>query len=411
MAENVDYGLSIPESDQEFVILPDKVKVRFESTGPLMKYLDEEMAAWRNVDYCIFAQYEQVKNTLNQIVAHAGDGGLKQGVINQIRSALCDFKTDTFEVRACVSSRSRLGQLLIAYRKEYQDDQVYRSRASAAFCVAMGVGRFSYRVDATWMLAAADAAVRLRSRDFLSEDIVGYRRELESLAALGVQQRTDYDGRVADFEAKKTAFDADRKKQFDDDNARFAEHLKAADDSARQFEQDYQDRIKVLEDTYTKLLQLKGPAEYWDELAKSYLCRGWVFMFVAFLSGAVVFGWLMALLMDAECIPLFEHTKFDAATIRASLIFVALMSVAGYLIHLFTRIAISSFHLSRDYRERFQLTRVYLALIKDGDVANDENTRQIVLQSIFSRSDTGLLKGDHALTMPVALGEVAKGSG
>ena len=134
-------------------------------------------------------------------------------------------------------------------------------------------------------------------------------------------------------------------------------------------------------------------------------------MFVAFLSGAVVFGWFMALLMDAECIPLFEHTKFDAATIRASLIFVALMSVAGYLIHLFTRIAISSFHLSRDYRERFQLTRVYLALIKDGDVANDENTRQIVLQSIFSRSDTGLLKGDHALTMPVALGEVAKGNG
>ena len=41
MAENVDYGLAIPESDQEFMILSDKVKVRFESTGPLMKYLDE----------------------------------------------------------------------------------------------------------------------------------------------------------------------------------------------------------------------------------------------------------------------------------------------------------------------------------------------------------------------------------
>ena len=411
MAKDVDYGLAIPESDQEFVILPDKAKVRFESTGPLMKYLDEEMVAWRNIDYCIFAQYEQVKNTLNQIVAHAGDGGLKQGVINQIRSALCDFKTDTFEVRACVSSRSRLGQLLIAYRKEYQDDQAYRSRASAAFCVAMGVGRFGYRVDATWMLAAADAAVRLRSRDFLSEDIVGYRRELESLAALGVQQRTDYDGRVADFEAKKTAFDADRKKQFDDDNARFAEHLKAADDSARQFEQDYQDRIKVLEDTYTKLLQLKGPAEYWDELAKSYRSRGWWLLGVVGLIGVVVFGSLLALLFDCDKLPLLNHVNFDAATVRASLIFVVLTSVAGYLLHLFTRLSISSFHLARDYRERFQLTRVYLALIKDGDIQNDESTRQLILQSIFSRSDTGLLKGDHALTMPVALGEVVKGNG
>ena len=35
----------------------------------------------------------------------------------------------------------------------------------------------------------------------------------------------------------------------------------------------------------------------------------------------------------------------------------------------------------------------------------------VAVQSIFSRSDTGLLKGDHALTMPVALGEVVKGNG
>ena len=411
MAENVDYGLAIPESDQEFMILPDKAKVRFESTGPLMRYLDEEMAAWRNVDYSIFAQYEQIKNALNQIVAHVGDGGLKQGVINQIRSALCAFKTDIFEVHACVSSRSRLGQLLIAYRKEYQDDQVYRSRASAAFCVAMGVGRFGYRVDATWMLAAADAAVRLRSRDFLSEDIVGYRRELESLAALGVQQRTDYDGRVADFETKKAAFDADRKKQFEDDNTKFAEHLKAADDSAKQFEQDYQERIKVLENTYTKLLQLKGPAEYWDELAKSYRGRGWWLLGVVGLIGVLVFGSLLALLFDCDKLPLLNHVKFDAVTVRASLIFIVLTSVAGYILYLFTRLSISSFHLARDYRERFQLTRVYLALIKDGDIQNEESTRQLILRSIFSRSDTGLLKGDHALTMPVALGEVAKGNG
>ena len=364
------------------MILPDKAKVRFESTGPLMRYLDEEMAAWRNVDYSIFAQYEQIKNALNQIVAHVGDGGLKQGVINQIRSALCAFKTDIFEVHACVSSRSRLGQLLIAYRKEYQDDQVYRSRASAAFCVAMGVGRFGYRVD-----------------------------ELESLAALGVQQRTDYDGRVADFETKKAAFDADRKKQFEDDNTKFAEHLKAADDSAKQFEQDYQERIKVLENTYTKLLQLKGPAEYWDELAKSYRGRGWWLLGVVGLIGVLVFGSLLALLFDCDKLPLLNHVKFDAVTVRASLIFIVLTSVAGYILHLFTRLSISSFHLARDYRERFQLTRVYLALIKDGDIQNEESTRQLILRSIFSRSDTGLLKGDHALTMPVALGEVAKGNG
>ena len=412
MAENVDYGLAIPEGEQEFVILPDKAKVRFESTGPLVKYLNEEIAAWKGVDGSIHQAYVEAKRLLDSVVQSAGDDGLKNGALKSIRRRFAQESVSVFAIQACISSKSRLGECLHSYRQETKDQNVYQIKAVAAYCVAMGVNELQFNaVNSVWALAVADATVRFRGGGALADDISGYRRELESLAALGVQQRTDYDGRVADFEAKKAAFDADRKKQFEDDNTKFAEHLKAADDSAKQFEQDYQERIKVLENTYTKLLQLKGPAEYWDELAKSYLCRGWVFMFVAFLSGAVVFGWLMALLMDAECIPLFEHTKFDAATIRASLIFVALMSVAGYLIHLFTRIAISSFHLSRDYRERFQLTRVYLALIKDGDVANDENTRQIVLQSIFSRSDTGLLKGDHALTMPVALGDVAKGNG
>lgn len=410
MKDVVAYGLAIPESDQEFVILPDKTKIRFESTGPLAKYLDEEIAVWKGVDGSIRQAYVEVKRLLDSVVQSAGDGGLKGGALKPIKNKLANGLVTAFSIQVCVNSQSKLGKCLFLYRNETKDQNAYQVKAVAACCVAMGIGEFQYNVtNSAWALAAADAAVRFRSGDALSGDISGYRKELDSLAALGVQQRTDYDGRIADFEAKKAAFDADRKKQFADDNAKFAEHLKAADDSAEEFKRKYQARIDVLEDTYHKKLQLEAPAEYWDKLAKSYLCRGWVFMLMAFLSGAVVFGWLMALLMDAECLPLFEHTKFDAATIRASLIFVALMSVAGYLIHLFTRIAISSFHLSRDYRERFQLTRVYLALIKDGDVANDGNTRQIVLQSIFSRSDTGLLKGDHALTMPVAaIGELAK---
>lgn len=410
MAENVDYGLAIPESDREFVILPDKAKVRFESTGPLMKYLDGEIAAWKGVDGAIRQAYVEAKRLLDSAVQSVGDDGLKRGALKSVRRRFAQESVSVFAVQACISSKSKLGKCLLSYRQETKDQDVYQIKSVAAYCVAMGFSEYQFNTaNSVWALAVADATIRFRGGGALADDIAGYRQELESLVALGAQQRTDYDNRIADFEAKKTAFDADRKKQFEDDNAKFAEHLKAADDSAEEFKRKYQERIDVLEDTYHKKLQLEAPAEYWDRLAKSYLCRGWVFMLIAFLSGAVVFGWLMALLMDAECLPLFEHTKFDAATIRASLIFVALMSVAGYLIHLFTRIAISSFHLSRDYRERFQLTRVYLALIKDGDIANDENTRQIVLQSIFSRSDTGLLKGDHALTMPVAaIGELAK---
>ena len=410
MAENVDYGLAIPESDQEFVILPDKTKVRFESTGPLAKYLDEEIAAWKERDSDIQNRYGEAKDELDRVLKGLNGTELELGNLQSVKDLLSNGEITESGIRYCIYSKSRLGRLLLTYADKSCNWRDYWAKASAACCVAMGHDVFYLDVDGSWMLAVADAAVRFRSGDALSDDITAYRQELESLAALGVQQRTDYDGRVADFEAKKAAFDADRRKQFEDDNAKFAEHLKAADDSAKKFEQDYQNRIGVLEETYTKLLQLKGPAEYWDELAKWYRNWGWGLLIgTALIGGAVVVS-LLALLFDCDKLPLLNRVKFDAATIRASLIFVVLTSVAGYLIHLFTRLAISSFHLARDYRERFQLTRVYLALIKDGDIANDENTRQIVLQSIFSRSDTGLLKGDHALTMP-GVGELVKGNG
>ena len=412
MKDVVVYGLAIPESDQEFVILPDKTKIRFESTGPLAKYLDEEIAVWKGVDGSIRQAYVEVKRLLDSVVQSAGDGGLKGGALKPIKNKLANGLVTAFSIQACVNSQSKLGKCLFLYRNETKDQNAYQVKAVAACCVAMGIGEFQYNVtNSAWALAAADAAVRFRSGDALSDDISGYRKELDSLAALGVQQRTDYDGRIADFEAKKAAFDADRKKQFEGDKTRVAEHLKLIEDNATQFEQNYKNRIEVLEETYTKLLQLKGPAEYWDELAKSYRKRGWWLLGAVGLIGGVVFSSLLALLFDCDELPLLNHVKFDAATVRASLIFIVLTSVAGYLLHLFTRLSISSFHLARDYRERFQLTRVYLALIKDGDIQNEESTRQIILQSIFSRSDTGLLKGDHALTMPVAVGDVVKGNG
>ena len=58
----------------------------------------------------------------------------------------------------------------------------------------------------------------------------------------------------------------------------------------------------------------------------------------------------------------------------------------------------SSFHLMRDAEEREQLTHLYLNL-RDGK-DDDPESRKIILQALFSRSDTGLLAGDHSPTMP-----------
>lgn len=58
----------------------------------------------------------------------------------------------------------------------------------------------------------------------------------------------------------------------------------------------------------------------------------------------------------------------------------------------------SSYHLARDAEERHTLTFFYLALLKDTDVS--EENKKLILQSLFSRTDTGLLKDDSGPTMP-----------
>ena len=51
-----------------------------------------------------------------------------------------------------------------------------------------------------------------------------------------------------------------------------------------------------------------------------------------------------------------------------------------------------------DAQERHQLTYQYLSLLQANAI--EEKDREIILQSLFSRADTGLLKGDSSPTMP-----------
>ena len=85
---DVDYGLLIPESDQEFVILPDKTKVRFESTGPLAKYLDEEIAAWKDRDSDIQNRYGEAKDELDRVLKGLNGTELELGNLQSVKDLL-----------------------------------------------------------------------------------------------------------------------------------------------------------------------------------------------------------------------------------------------------------------------------------------------------------------------------------
>lgn len=157
-----------------------------------------------------------------------------------------------------------------------------------------------------------------------------------------------------------------------------------------------------LEYTYNDKLQLATPIEYWNERIKKYRKNGWRW-FTAF-SGLIVgvlsyFIYFITHLNNTFLLVSGKY-QFDPNSIRGIVTFLTVVSFSAYLIRVFSKLTFSSFHLQRDSEERMQLTRVYLALLKDGNHKAGEKDKEIILQALFGRVETGLLNIDGAPTIP-----------
>jgi hypothetical protein len=164
------------------------------------------------------------------------------------------------------------------------------------------------------------------------------------------------------------------------------------------FDSDSKDKIADLERTYEELLRLKKPAEYWNSRAITLKAEGWTA--VKWLIGLISFACItlyLLLWLTPEGM-LLSFVKGSAQAIKWSIIYVTFISFLAFGIRALNKIAFSSFHLARDSEEREQLTYVYLSLIKDSAV--DEKDKNLIMQSLFSRAETGLLKDDSGPTMP-----------
>lgn len=165
------------------------------------------------------------------------------------------------------------------------------------------------------------------------------------------------------------------------------------------FDGDSKSKISSLEDTYREKLKLEEPAKYWEKRAGKLRTQGW-WALVALL---VLVGGVAITLQDLLWkVPEQIYESFfkgdKSAAIRWSIIYVTFISFIAFAVRAITKVMFSSFHLARDSEERYTLTYFYLSLLKDSKV--DEKDKQLILQSLFSRADTGLLKDDASPTMP-----------
>jgi len=178
----------------------------------------------------------------------------------------------------------------------------------------------------------------------------------------------------------------------------FARRLNVWESSVESWESN----VSTLEETYQEKLRLKKPAEYWAKASKRYNRQGIVWSLVLTLVlcvGIISFQEIFVAWLLGKKIPL------QLASLQGVLLFGTIAALYAFALKSLSRLVFSSFHLMRDAEEREQLTYLYLSLTNEAVI--DEASREIVLQALFSRTETGLLSNEHGPTMPT-IANVAK---
>jgi len=247
-------------------------------------------------------------------------------------------------------------------------------------------------------------AYEFDSKDFSS---IAERKEAEKKSISST--RADFQNKLGEAERQMIEYLANA-------NQRFVDYSKMMDELKLQKERVFNDwfsnttkdvddfsssssqKIKDFEDLYKEKLKLEAPAKYWSDRAIKLRKEGnnWLKGLVACIVVAIgVLIWVLSEISSGAIENVFRNS---GTAIKWSVVLITLVSFLAFAIRIFSKLTFSSFHLVRDAEEREQLTYVYLALQKEKGI--DQTERHLIMQSLFSRADSGLLKDEASPTMP-----------
>lgn len=249
--------------------------------------------------------------------------------------------------------------------------------------------------------------------------ILAYEHELQDETE--IQQRRDNEkislGKIrSDFEKYLEEAGKHSQEIINETIANFKEYLQKVDELEKKKEElfdlwfgnsqnEYQEfHSKMVSDAdemkelFRDGLRFAGPVKHWRRRALKMKKDGayWIkWLTVSSVGVALSLFLLLILIPEGMTRSLFAG---EPVAIKWAILYVTFISFMVYAVRTFAKLTFSSYHLARDAEEREQLTHVYLALKKDGNV--EEKDRVLILQSLFSRAETGLLKDDSSPTLP-----------
>ena len=190
-------------------------------------------------------------------------------------------------------------------------------------------------------------------------------------------------------------------------DAEITNQLGAHSNEFNHFMTQSQGYLKSLEDLYHEKLRIEGPAGHWAKKATELQTQGRIFgsilLILTIASTTLVSIFFYQWIIHGIQLPL------EIKSLQGALLFASLVSLIAFALKTFSRLTFSSFHLQRDAEERAQLSTVFLSIAREAGHIDDES-RRIVYQALFSRTETGLLAKEHGPTMPSLVEFMNKGA-
>jgi len=379
--------------------IPDKYRIVGEKGFPnltiksarqLYEHIEKEEAFWTN----------DVVKTNSEVASYP----------NQIKSA-----KDSFEI-ALESKDQATGKTIL----KGAIDNIRKCTISSTTRLAKIFANYSMETIYFFQgfdKAVTDTSLHLQSLgqyqlQFLKGFIVGleYKKVISDLySGMVGEEMTNFSNAADNATEKISEIMVRADNDYEDQNQKHLDLLEAKKKEYNLLEKDFADFVEfchaekeAIEKTYDAHLKLAKPAEYWAQMETKYNDNGklWLTWTIRVAVIAVILLIAMILLLN----PFDLNEWVDG--IRTTVLITTLITIFTFIIRFTSKMATSSFHLARDAKEREQLSYFYLALIRGGAV--QESERHLVISSLFSRADTGLLKGDSSPEMPPGSGATEK---
>jgi hypothetical protein len=372
----------------------------FKGVGAIYEYVNQQIRGWEKFEEPFPDEFIESKNYFERIKAHIIQfvNNYSESQTDNLQHYWTDTKNQINAIqRKPIPYNTPHAEFLIKLYKETPNYFL------GAFNFIVGI---NYNVNTRELLYGAILAYEFTLKD-KSEVVDRKKAEQRSISKL----KTDFQEYLSKSEGQLT-------EHLKNSNDKYDEYVTQIDDLKTEKETKFEEwfentkneewqkwydgkieKLKKLEETYETRLKLEKPAKYWEKKSTLYFAQGEKAKSILIgivVTTSIFLGLILIISPDWIFIHVFDGNS--TAIIRWSLVFITLLTLIAYAIKAMTKYMFSSYHLARDAEERHTLTFFYLALLKDTEVKDDD--RKLILQSLFSRVETGLLKEDSSPTMP-----------